>query len=107
MSIIQQIEQLIASDERKKAQRLLEVYFAVYPQQAKQHIDSFQESGHWDLPPTPQSLLEIEYQVRLLWQENYALKAIEFYRLHTNCSLKESSQKVQRLCADILMDDDE
>ena len=106
MSIIQQMEHLIAGNEIKKAQRLLEVYFAVYPRQAKQHIDFFQEHGHWKLPPVPQSLMEIEQQVRLLWQENYALKAIEFYRLHTSCSLKESAQRVRSLCADIPMDDE-
>ena len=107
MSITQQLERLIALNEIKKAQRLLELYFAVYPQQAKQHIDSFQEHGHWELPPVPQSLMEIEQQVRLLWQENYALKAIEFYRLHTGHTLKESAQRVRSLCADIPMDDDE
>lgn len=106
MSIIQQLEHLIANNEIKKAQRLLEVYFAVYPQQAKKHIDSFQEHGHWELPSVPQSLMEVEQHVRLLWQENYALKAIEFYRLHTNFSLKESAQKVRSLCADIPMDDE-
>ena len=107
MSIIQKIEQFIATNEIKKAQRLLEVYFSVYPQQAKQHIAYFQEHGRWELPPVPQSLMEIEHQVRLLWQENYALKAIDFYRLHTDCTLKESAQKVRSLCADIPMEDEE
>ena len=107
MSIIHQMEHLIKSSEIKKAQRLLEAYFAVYPQQAKQHIDFFQEHGHWELAPVPQSPMEVEHQVRLLWQENYALKAIEFYRLHTGYTLKESAQKVRKLCADIPMDDDE
>ena len=106
MSIVQQMEHLIAQNKIKKAQRLLETYFAVYPQQARKHIASFQEHGHWELPPIPQSLIEIENRVRLLWQENYALKAIEFYRLHTGHTLKESAQKVQRLCSDIPMDDE-
>lgn len=107
MSIVQKLEQLIAINEQKKAQRLLEIYFVVSPQQAEQRIDSFQENGHWALPPAPQSLMEIEHHVRLLWQENYVIKAIEFYRLHTNCSRKESAQKVRRICADIPVEDDE
>ncbi|MAA78442.1 MAG: hypothetical protein CL916_04220 [Deltaproteobacteria bacterium] len=107
MSIIQKLEQLIANREHKKAQRLLEVYFTVYPQQAKNHITYFQENGLWNLPSVPQSLTEIENQVRLLWQENSILKAIEFYRLHTNLSLKESAQRVRDICTDIPMEDDE
>ena len=107
MNILEQIEQLIQTDDLRKAQRLFEVYFAVYPQQAKQHISTFQTSGLWILPSIPQSPKEIEQKVRLLCQENNTLKAIEFYRLHTNCSLKESAQKVQRLCADIFTNNDE
>ena len=106
MFIIQQIEQLLDEGHIKKAQRLFELYFAVYPQQAKQCIHGFQQDGYWQLPPVPKSLEEVEVQVRVLWKENYLLKAIEFYRLHTGCTLKESRDKVQELCADIEQEDD-
>lgn len=107
MSIIKQIEQLIADGQIKKSQRLFALYFAVYPQQAKQCIHDFQQDGYWQLPPVPSSLEEVKEQVRVLWKENYRLKAIEFYRLHTGCTLKESHDRVQILCADIEKGDDE
>ena len=105
MSITQQIEQLIDEGKFPKAQRLFVLYFAVSPQQAKKCIQDFQQEGHWFLPIVPNSLEEIENQVRVLWRDCYALNAIEFYRLHTGCSLKESSNRVQNLCADIEMKD--
>ena len=78
-----------------------------HPQQAKQCIRSFQQDGYWQLPPIPTSLEGVNEQVRVLWKENYTLKAIEFYRLHTGCTLKESRDRVQMLCADIEQEDDE
>tara|TARA_Y100001954_G_C15521604_1_gene459622 strand:- start:193 stop:519 length:327 start_codon:yes stop_codon:yes gene_type:complete len=107
MSITQQIEQLIDEGESQKAERMFRLYFAVSPQQAKKCIQDFQQEGRWLLPPVPNSLEEIENQVRVLWRDCYVLNAIEFYRLHTGCSLKESSDRVQRLCADISREDDE
>ncbi len=106
MSITQKIEKLLEENQAQKAERLFEIYFSVTPQQAKQHLSNFQVEGQWQLPPVPQSLMEIEAQVQNLWRESYILIAIEFYRLHTGCSLKESSQRVQQLCEDIPMEED-
>ena len=106
MSITQVIAKLLEENQTQKAERLFEIYFSVSPQQAKQHLSNFLSRRAGQLPPVPKSLMEIEIQVRKLWREGYILIAIEFYRLHTGCSLKESSQRVRQLCADIPMEED-
>ena len=106
-SILRKIETLLSSDQSRNAHRLFEMYFAVDPQQSRKYISTFQKTGKWQLPSVPKSISELEQKVRELWGDHQKLKSIEFYRLHTNCSLKESSHRVQDLCSDISLDDED